>query len=68
MVRSYALMFAAVMLRLELPLLSSYLGFLEGYRIVSWLCWIPNIVIAETIVYFSPAATSATASFVPRSV
>lgn len=65
MVRSYALMFAAVTLRLELPLLSSQLGFLEGYRIVSWLCWIPNVVVAETIVYFSPKTASATASFVP---
>ena len=50
MIRSYALLFAAVTLRLELPLLSSALGFLEGYRIVSWLCWIPNLVVAEAIV------------------
>lgn len=61
MVRSYALMFAAVTLRLELPLLSSQLGFLEGYRIVSWLCWIPNAVIAEGILYSSRTAASATA-------
>jgi uncharacterized membrane protein len=49
MLRSYALMFAAVMLRLELPLLASNLGFDTGYRIVSWLCWVPNVIVAETI-------------------
>jgi uncharacterized membrane protein len=61
MVRSYALMFAAVMLRLELPVLSGYLGFLQAYRIVSWLCWIPNLLAAEAMLrfWFKPEAVGA---------
>ncbi|HYO78416.1 MAG TPA: DUF2306 domain-containing protein, partial [Thermoanaerobaculia bacterium] len=50
MIRSYALMFAAVMLRLELPFLGAAFGFDDGYRIVAWLCWIPNALVAEAIV------------------
>jgi uncharacterized membrane protein len=50
MTRSYALMFAAVMLRLQLPLLSNTFGFDDGYRIVSWLSWVPNLLVAEAIV------------------
>lgn len=39
-IRSYALMFAAVTLRIELPLLiATFGGFDPGYRIVAWLCW-----------------------------
>jgi len=51
MIRSYALIFAAVMLRLELPLLVATLGdFTPAYRVVSWLCWVPNIIVAEALV------------------
>ncbi|HYO76822.1 MAG TPA: DUF2306 domain-containing protein [Thermoanaerobaculia bacterium] len=50
MIRSYALMFAAVTLRLELPFLGAAFGFDDGYRVVAWLCWIPNALIAEAIV------------------
>jgi len=52
MLRSYALMFAAVTLRLQLPLLASSFGFADGYRVVSWSCWVPNVLVAETILYF----------------
>lgn len=49
MIRNYALTFAAVTLRLYLALLQAGfgLGFDEAYAIVAWLCWIPNLVIAE---------------------
>lgn len=49
MIRSYSLTLAAVTLRLWLPILPSILGipFSESYRIISWLCWVPNIIIAE---------------------
>jgi hypothetical protein len=49
MIRSYALMFAAPTLRLWLPLLiTAYQGqFLPAYRWVAWVCWVPNIVVAE---------------------
>ncbi|HEY2750364.1 DUF2306 domain-containing protein [Phenylobacterium sp.] len=48
MVRSFALTLAAVTLRLYLPI-PPLLGidFVEGYRAISWLCWIPNLLAAE---------------------
>jgi hypothetical protein len=48
MIRSFALTFAAVTLRLYLPL-SQVLGlpFLDAYRAISFLCWIPNLALAE---------------------
>jgi hypothetical protein len=53
MIRSYALCFAAVTLRLWLPLLQFAIGmeFLVAYRIISWLCWVPNLLVAEAIVF-----------------
>lgn len=48
MLRSYALIFAAVTLRIELPLLQALLhGFAPAYAVVSWLCWVPNLLWAE---------------------
>jgi uncharacterized membrane protein len=48
MIRSYALLFAAVTLRIELPLLIMAFGeFTPAYQIVSWLCWVPNALWAE---------------------
>ncbi len=47
MIFSYALCFAAVTLRLWLPLLIYITGdFVPAYRIVAWLCWIPNLIFA----------------------
>jgi len=48
MLRSWAMTFAAVTLRLALPL-PPLLGvdFLDGYRAISWLCWIANLAILE---------------------
>lgn len=52
MIRSYALTLAAVTLRIWLPLLmgAGGLEFMDAYRTVAWLCWVPNILIAELIV------------------
>lgn len=51
MTRNYALTFAGVMLRLWLPLFSSFgMEFLTAYMIISWLCWVPNLIIAQWIV------------------
>ena len=52
MIRSYALCFAAVTLRLWLPLFQFGLGieFFAGYRIIAWLCWVPNLLLAEAII------------------
>jgi hypothetical protein len=49
MVRSFALLFAAVTLRIQLPLLiiAAQGDFDPAYRIVSWLSWVPNLLWAE---------------------
>ena len=48
MVRSYAACYAAVMLRLHMILLPIVFGdFTIAYRIVSWSCWVPNLLFAE---------------------
>lgn len=48
MIRSFALTFAAVTLRLYLPLSQiAGLPFLESYRVISFLAWVPNMIIAE---------------------
>lgn len=50
MVYSYAACFAAVTLRIWLPLLSMALpNSLTAYKIVAWLCWIPNLGVAWLI-------------------
>lgn len=50
MIRSAALTFAAVTLRLQLPVLEMTLGFETGYPIVAWSCWVPNLIVAEWLV------------------
>ncbi|UJH66623.1 DUF2306 domain-containing protein [Allomuricauda sp. SCSIO 65647] len=48
MIYSYAACFAAVTLRLWLPLLTFAFGeFLIAYKIVAWLCWVPNLIFAH---------------------
>lgn len=48
MIYSYAACFAAVTLRIWLPLLTIIFGeFLLAYKIVAWLCWVPNMVFAH---------------------
>lgn len=48
MIRSFALTFAAVTLRLWLPLLQAGgASFTEAYQTVAWLCWVPNLIAAE---------------------
>ena len=52
MLRSYALIFAAVTLRIWLPILIiAYQGaFIPAYRWVAWVSWVPNILWAEWII------------------
>ena len=50
MIRNFALTFAAVTLRLELFFLAELFGFDTGYQMVAWLCWIPNLLVAEAII------------------
>lgn len=50
MVYSYACCFAAVTLRIWLPILILSIGnFKTAYTIVAWLCWIPNLLVAYLI-------------------
>ncbi|RKN79719.1 DUF2306 domain-containing protein [Ulvibacterium marinum] len=47
MIYSYAACFAAVTLRIWLPLLTIiFHDFTMAYRIVAWLCWMPNMIFA----------------------
>ena len=57
MIRSYALCLAAVTLRIYLPV-SQVTGipFEEAYPAIAWLCWVPNLIIAEWIVVRGPFA------------
>jgi uncharacterized membrane protein len=52
MIRSYALCFAAVSLRIYLPTFIGLLGmsFISAYKIIAWLCWVPNIILAEWLI------------------
>jgi len=50
MVRNFALTFAAVTLRLWLPAsVASGIGFEVAYPAVAWLCWLPNLLVAERL-------------------
>ncbi|MEM6803951.1 MAG: DUF2306 domain-containing protein [Bacteroidota bacterium] len=51
MLYSYAGTFGAVTLRLWLPLLILLMGsFVEAYRIVAWLSWLPNVLIIYLVI------------------
>ena len=49
MIRSFAMTFAAVTLRLYLPIPPMFLhmSFLDGYRIISWFSWTSNLLVVE---------------------
>ena len=47
MIRSAALTLAAVTLRLYLPLGMATVGFESSYPAIAWLCWVPNLLVAE---------------------
>lgn len=49
MIRSAALTLAAVTLRVYLPIGIPLLGFDAAYVIISWACWVPNLIMAELI-------------------
>lgn len=56
MTRSYALTFAAVTLRLWLPGLAAIFPFETAYQTVSWLAWVPNLLIVEWTIRRNVAA------------
>ena len=51
MVRNYALTYAAVSLRIYLPLSLGVMqyDFNDAYQVIAWACWVPNLLIAEFI-------------------
>jgi hypothetical protein len=63
MIRSFALTFAAVTLRVYLPISQAlHIPFEEAYRAISFLCWVPNLALAElylarTVRKYSPVST-----------
>lgn len=48
-VRSWAMTFAAVTLRLYLPIppMLLHMDFLDGYRAIAWFSWVSNLAVAE---------------------
>ncbi len=50
MVYSYTACFAALTLRIWLPILILiFKDFITAYTIVAWLCWVPNLFVAKLI-------------------
>lgn len=57
MIRSYALCLAAVTLRIYLPISAVFgVPFEAAYPAIAWLCWVPNLVVAEWLVVPSSVA------------
>jgi hypothetical protein len=51
MIRNYALTFAAVTLRIYMPLAHiMHIDFISSYRVISWLGWVPNLIVAGMII------------------
>ena len=51
MIRNYALTFAGVMLRLWMPIfMMAGINFTAGYIVIAWLCWVPNLLVAQWII------------------
>jgi uncharacterized membrane protein len=59
MIRNFSLTFAAVTLRLWIPILifaqipfgvSPDFAFEQAYQTVPWLCWVPNLLVAEMMI------------------
>ncbi|QJD86074.1 DUF2306 domain-containing protein [Cohnella herbarum] len=60
MTRNYALTFAAVMLRIYIPISIALFGFEafnDFYRVIAWLCWVPNLFFAQWLLNRSKPKT-----------
>jgi uncharacterized membrane protein len=63
MIYSYAACLAAVTLRIWNPILVPIMGdFVSAYRIVAWLCWVPNLAIAYWLVEYKLKAQVSTSN------
>ncbi len=48
MMRNYSMTFGAVMLRVYLALFATAgIGFVDAYPTVSWIAWVPNLILVE---------------------
>lgn len=57
MIRSYAITLAAVTLRFYLPIsIAAGYEFAAVYPVIAWLCWVPNLIVAEWLVLRRVAA------------
>lgn len=67
MIRSYALTLAAVTLRLALPFffIVGGMDYLEASIYVAWLCWVPNLIVAELYLRFRNSSPNETNSLSP---
>ena len=60
MTRSFALTYAAVMLRIYLPVAMVVgLELSQVYPLIAWLCWVPNLVVAQLLIGRSDATAPA---------
>lgn len=53
MVRNYALSCAAITLRIYTPLAAVFLGLTDTndtFFVIAWICWIPNLLLAELFI------------------
>jgi uncharacterized membrane protein len=51
MIRSFALTFAAVTLRIYLPVgIVLEVPYEPAYQAIAWLCWVPNLLVAEWLI------------------
>lgn len=57
MIRNFALTFAAVTLRIYLPgAMAAGVPFEVAYPVIAWLCWLPNLIVAEWLLRRPAAA------------
>ncbi len=67
MTRSYALTFAAVTLRLYLALAIAAGAVFTAYPYIAWLCWLPNLAVAELLIRFRSALANPIGGLASRS-
>ena len=62
MIRSFAMTFAAVTLRIYMPLAQiAHLDPAEAYLAIAWLAWVPNLIVAELYLTWRPWPAAVTA-------
>lgn len=59
MIRSAALTLSAVTLRLYLPIGGATVGMEVAYPVICWICWVPNLILAEWLIQHHWAKPSA---------